>query len=142
MSGTCNMQKFPGPLAVGSGKFLDLTSNISTVKLTTEDNGKIIRLGGTGTSIVVPDATTHAGMEVTFVVSAVFATDYVISNGGAGTFEGCVLEAGVVQDINAADTLTLEDGAENIGDTYTLLCDGTSWLVGGSSLNAASITPA
>ena len=133
---------FSGPIAVGSGQFLDLTSNTAAVTLTAADDGKTILLGGTGVTITVPPAGTHQGMHLRFVVSAAFATDYVITNGAVDTFEGCILEAGAVQDVDAADTLTLEDGVENIGDFIEMFSDGTSWICFGNFLTAASITPA
>jgi hypothetical protein len=47
-----------------------------------------------------------------------------------------------VQTIDAADTITLEDGVENVGDFLEFWSDGTTTFVFGNTLAVASVTPA
>ena len=44
--------------------------------------------------------------------------------------------------VDAADTITLEDDVENIGDWIEFISTGSDWIVYGNFLTAASITPA
>jgi len=134
-----------GPLKLGANSML-LSSDVGgilTAKTLTADesNGQHYILdGGTGVGITLPVPT--QGWRCKMTVGAAFTTDFVITAGTADTFEGCILEAGAVQDVDAADTLTLEDGTENIGDYLEFWSDGTSTFVTGNFLTAASITPA
>ena len=96
--------------------------------------------GGTGFGITLPAPT--QGWRCKFTIGAAFTTDFVFTAGTADTFEGCIIEAGAVQDVDAADTITLEDGVENIGDFIEFWSDGTSTFVFGNFLTAASVTPA
>ena len=134
-----------GPLKLGASSMLLSTDlgGISAAKVLTADesNGQHYVLdGGTGVGITLPAAT--KGWKCKMTVGAVFATDFVITAETAGTLQGCILEAGAVQDVAAADTLTLEDGAENVGDYLDFWSDGTSIFVTGNFLTALSITPA
>jgi hypothetical protein len=94
---------------------------------------------GTGVGITLPVPT--QGWCCKFTIGAAFATDFVITAQSA-ILEGCILEAGAVQDVAGATTLTMEDGVENVGDYLELWSDGTSIFVAGNFLTAASITPA
>jgi hypothetical protein len=96
--------------------------------------------GGTGFGITLP-VPTH-GWSCKFTIGAAFTTDFVFTAGTADTFEGCIIEAGAVQDVDAADTITLEDGTENIGDFLEFWSDGSKTYVFGNTLTAASVTPA
>jgi len=128
---------FSGPVAVGAGAIESITA-AKTIDY--EDNGKTFMLdGGTGVAITLP--LPKKGQTYRFVVGAAYTTDYVIT-ATSGIMEGCVLEAGAVQTIAAATTLTLEDGTENIGDYLEMFSDGTYWYVSGNFLTALSITPA
>jgi hypothetical protein len=95
--------------------------------------------GGTGFAITLPAAT--KGWSCKFTVAAAFSTDFVITAPSA-ILEGCILEAGAVQTVAAATTLTLEDGVENLGDFIELWSDGTKIFAFGNFLTADSITPA
>lgn len=134
-----------GPLKLGASsmRLSGDVGGISAAKTLTADesNGQHYILdGGTGVGITLPAAT--QGWRCMFTVGATFTTDYVITANTAGTLEGCVLEAGAVQTVAAADTLTLEDGVENLGDYLEFWSDGTSIFVTGNFLTANSITPA
>ena len=133
-----------GPLKLGSKSMLLSTDlgGIAAAKTLTADesNGQHYILdSGTGYVVTLPAPT--KGWKCKITVGAVFATDYVIT-APAAILEGCILEAGAVQDVAGATTLTLEDGVENVGDYLDLWTDGTSIFVTGNFLAALSITPA
>ena len=133
-----------GPLKQGAGSMRLSTDvgGISAAKTLTADesNGQHYILdGGTGVAVTLPAAT--KGWSCKFTVGAAFTTDFVIT-APAAILEGCILEAGAVQTVAAATTLTLEDGVENLGDYLELWSDGTSIFVTGNFLTAASLTPA
>lgn len=133
-----------GPLKLGSGsiRLSTDTGGLSAAKTLTADesNGQSYILdGGTGFAITLPVATKGWSCKIT--VGAAFATDFVVTAQSA-ILEGCILEAGAVQDVASATTLTLEDGVENVGDYLDLWSDGTSIFVTGNFLTAASVTPA
>jgi len=128
---------FQGPVNQGSGSVQSITEAYT---VTNEDNGVALILdGGTGVAITLPAP--KRGLRLKFIVGAAFTTDYVITATGA-IMEGCILEAGAVQDVAGATTLTLEDGTENVGDYIDMISDGTNWYVTGNFLTALSITPA
>lgn len=134
-----------GPLKLGAKSMLlstDPGGISAAVTLTAdESNGQVYILdGGTGVGITLPAPS--KGWRCTFVTGAAYTTDYVITAATAGQLQGSVMEAGVIQLVAAADTLTLEDGTEGIGDTLQLSSDGTSIFVTGDFRTAASITPA
>lgn len=136
---------FSGPIALGANSMPLSTdvNGLSAAKTLTADesNGmNYILDGGTGFGITLPVPT--QGWRCKFTIGAVYATDFVFTAGTADTFEGCVIEAGAVQDVDAADTITLEDGVENIGDFLEFWSDGTSTFVFGNTLTAISVTPA
>ena len=136
---------FSGPVKLGAKSTVLSTEvgGIAAAKVLTADesNGQTYVLdGGTGVGITLPVAT--QGWRTKFVVGAAFATDFVFTAETAGTLQGNVMEAGAVQAISAADTITLEDGVEAIGDFLEFSSDGTSIFVFGSTLTALSVTPA
>ena len=136
---------FAGPIKLGA-KSMALSTDVhglSAAKTLTADesNGMHYILdGGTGFGITLPAAT--QGWSCKFTIGATFGTDFVFTAETSGTLEGCVLEAGAVQTIAAADTITLEDGVENVGDWIEFYSDGTTVFVFGNFLTANSITPA
>ena len=129
------------------GKPTQITSlKIPTVSITAartlvsgESGRTFVLNGGTGFAITLP--VVENGLRYRFVVGATFGTDYVITAQSA-VINGSLLEAGVVQLCAAATTLTLEDGAETLGDFVDLESDGTYWYVFGAFSKAASVTPA
>ena len=134
-----------GPLKLGTKSMLLSTDvgGIAAAKVLTADesNGQHYVLdGGTGVGITLPVVT--KGWSCKFTVGAAFATDFVFTAETAGTLEGCIMEAGAVQDVAAAGTITLEDGVENVGDYLEFYSDGTSMFVSGNFLAALSVTPA
>jgi hypothetical protein len=106
------------------------------------DSGKTFFLNAAaGAAITMPAL--KAGAHYKFVVAAAFATsDWVITPSDADKLEGCLTVNGAAVDVDAADTITFELGAENIGDFVEITCDGSSWFVTGVGLNASSITAA
>ena len=136
---------FSGPIKLGASsvKLSTDVGGISAAATLTADesNGVTYVLdGGTGVGITLPAAT--KGWRCKFVVGALFTTDYVFTAETAGTLNGSVMEAGVLQLVGAADTITLEDGADTLGDFLEFSSDGTSIFVFGSTSVAASVTPA
>lgn len=136
---------FSGPIKLGASSMLLSTDvgGISAAKVLTADesNGMTYILdGGTGVGITLPAPS--KGWRTKFVVGAAFTTDFVFTAGTASTLQGSMVEAGAVQDVAAASTLTLEDGTENIGDFVEFWSDGTNTFVYGVTLTAASVTPA
>ena len=135
---------FSGPIALGANSMPLSTdvNGLSAAKTLTaaESNGMTYILdGGTGFEITLPVPT--QGWRCKFVIGAVYTTDFRFTAGTADTLEGCVIEAGVVQDIDAADSIDLEDGVENLGDFLEFWSDGTSTFVFGNTLTALSVTP-
>ena len=134
---------FAGPIKLGA-KSMALSTDphgLASAKTLTADesNGMHYILdGGTGFEITLPPVT--QGWQCKFTVGATFGTDFTITAGTADSLEGCILEAGAVQDITNGDGLTLEDGVENVGDFLEFWSDGTSTFVFGNFLNATSIT--
>jgi hypothetical protein len=136
---------FKGPIKLGANsmpKSTDVDGLAAAATLTAgQSNGMTYILdGGTGFGITLPVPT--QGWRCKFVIGAAYTTDFVFTAGTADTFEGCVIEAGAVQTVDAADTITLEDGVENIGDFLEFWSDGTSTFVFGNTLTAVSVTPA
>ena len=135
---------FSGPIKMGKSSMLlsgDVGGLAAVVTLTAdESNGQHYILdAAVGFGITLPAPT--QGWKCRFTIGAEFTTDYVFTAGTADTFEGCIIEAGVVQGVDAADIITIEDGVENLGDFYEFWSDGTSTFVFGNTLTAASVTP-
>ena len=124
---------FSGPVDVGSSKYEAITTTAKTI--THADSGKTFLLGGTGVAITMP------AQKAGFVTDAVFSTDYVITFPTAAC-AGPIIEAGVIQTCTGATTLTLEDGAEALGDVITVEYTGTLYAITGQFQTAASITVA
>ena len=107
---------------------------------TAAESGKTFWLtGGTGNAITIPAASN--GVVFRFVVAQTFGTDYVFT-APADTVQGSFIEAGATGDTCAASTtITLEDGAETLGDFFELRSDGTNWFIGAHNfLLAVSVT--
>jgi len=139
MSGT----HFSGPIRLGTKSMLlsdDVGGISAAVTLTAEEsNGTHYILGAVGKAITLPAPV--KGWRTKFTVGADFTTDFVFTAATAGQFQGCVIEAGAVQDVDGKDTMTLEDGADNIGDFIEFYSDGTSIFCVGNFLSLTSVTP-
>jgi len=136
---------FSGPIRLGAKSMLlsGDVGGISAAKTLTydESNGQHYILdGGTGLAITLPAPT--KGWKCKFTIGATFTTDYVFTAETAGQLEGCLIVAGAVEDVAAADTITIEDGVENLGDFIEFYSDGTSVFCVGNFLTASSATPA
>ena len=132
-----NPTHMSGPLNIGSGSIESITE-AKTIDY--EDSGVTFILNGAnGVAITLP--LPKAGQRYKFVVGALFTTDYVFT-ATSGIIQGSIMEAGALQAVASATTLTLEDGAETLGDYFDLESDGTYWYVRGSFTGATSITPA
>ena len=136
---------FSGPIALGAASMplsTDVNGLAAAKTLTAdESNGMHYILdGGTGFGITLPVPT--QGWRCKFTIGALFTTDFVFTAGTADTFTGSITEAGVLQLVTAADTITLEDGTEVLGDFLEFWSDGTSTFVHGVTSTAASATPA
>ena len=126
---------FSGPISLGSGSIERITA---AKVIDYEDNGKtFILAGANGVAVTLPAP--KSGVRLGFIVGAVFATDYVFTS-TAANIVGVVEEAGAVQAVGASTTITLEDGAEALGDWFDLISDGTYWYIRGGFTTAASIT--
>ncbi len=136
---------FSGPVVSAAG-FSPGASSVKDVTgattLTAADNGKIISLNAAGgAGITLPSATDNPGWTAKFVVSALFATsDWVITADPTDSLEGCLNIASTLTTVDAADSVTFEEGADNIGDWIEVVSDGTSWLVYGVGLNSSSLS--
>ena len=136
---------FSGPIHLGAASMptsSDVGGLSAATTLTAEQSNGMhyILDGGTGFGITLPAPT--QGWRCKFTIGASFSTDFVFTAGTADTFEGMILEAGAVQTVDAADTITLEDGVENVGDWLEFWSDGTTTFVTGMTLTAVSVTPA
>ena len=136
---------FSGPVQLGAASMPKSTdtgglSSATTLTAAQSNGMNYILDGGTGFGITLPAPT--QGWKCKFTIGAAYTTDFVFTAGTADTFEGCILEAGAVQTVDAADTITLEDGVENIGDFLEFWSDGTNTYVFGNTLTAVSVTPA
>lgn len=136
---------FSGPIKLGAAS-MPLSTDIygiseATTLTADESNGMHYILdGGTGFNITLPAPT--QGWRCKFTIGANFSTDFVFTAGTADTFTGSIVEAGVLQLVTAADTITLEDGTEVVGDFLEFWSDGTNTFVFGATSTAASATPA
>lgn len=136
---------FKGPLKLGVDSTLigeDDGGITAAVTLTAdESNGQHYVLdNAAGFGITLPKPT--QGWSCRFTIGTAFATTaYVFTAGTADTFEGCIIEVGAVQDVNAADIITLAADKENVGDYLDFWSDGTSTFVHGNFLVAASVAP-
>ena len=136
---------FSGPIQLGTASMplsTDVNGLSAAVVLTAaESNGMHYILdGGTGFGITLPAPS--QGWRCRFTIGAAFTTDFVFTAATAGQLQGSVIEAGVLQLVAASDTITLEDGAEAIGDFLEFSSDGTSILTFGNFATASSVTPA
>lgn len=136
---------FSGPVVSAAG-FQNGTSSFEDITaaktLVADDNGKIFGLNAAGgAAITLPAVASSAGYRVRFVTKALFATtDWVISSAEGDNIEGCLNIAGTLTSVDAADSVTFEEGADNIGDFVDFWCDGTYWYVYGVGLTALSLS--
>ena len=137
---------FNGPIKLGVSSApisTDLGGISAAVTLTAvESNGQNYILdNAAGFGITLPPPTKGWGCRFT-VGSAFATTNYVITAGTADTLEGCLIVAGAVVTVDAADAITLDASKENIGDYIDFYSDGTSTFTYGNFLTAAAATSA
>jgi len=142
MSGT----HFSGPIRLGTDSALlnGDVGGLSGAKTLTADesNGQHYILdAAAGFGITLPVVTQGWGCKFT-VGSAFATTDYVITAGTADSLEGCLIVAGAVVTVDAADAITLDASKENIGDYIEFYSDGTSTFAYGNFLTTAAATSA
>jgi hypothetical protein len=136
---------FSGPLYVGGVEVQSRTPEVVTptaaTTLTAAQSGSIVALAqAAGYAVTLPSPA--AGLNYRFVVQALFATtDWVITSAAANMY-GSIMEAGAIQAVAGATTINLELGTDTIGDYIDVYSDGVNWYVGGSTTQAASVTPA
>ena len=113
----------------------------STVTLTSEDSGTTYFLSATGTNIVLP-AVGFIGTNFKFIVNGAMATENMkVKSAEGDNINGTltVNNADVVCD--AEDQINFVVDGEELGDTVSLLSDGSQWLIVGSdATTAAKIT--
>ena len=95
---------FSGPIALGAKsmpKSTDVNGLAAATTLTAEaSNGMHYILdGGTGFTITLPEVT--QGWRCKFTIGAAFSTDFTFVAGTADSMEGCIIEAGAVQTVDA-----------------------------------------
>ena len=129
---------FSGPVAVGAGSIKTISAAYT---VPANENGMTYILNASeGANITLPSPA--AGLRYSFIVGATFATtDWIITATGA-IMEGSVQEAGAIQAVASATTINLELGTETVGDTLSVISDGTNWYVTGDFVQALSVTPA
>ncbi len=121
----------------GSLMYRELTeSPVADPALTAAESGKTIYLAGTGHTVTLPAVAN--GLVFRFVISGAFGTDYVITPAAVDLIAGSLNVNGANVDCDVGDTLTFEDGVEDIGDFVELRSNGTLWFIGGSQGQAAS----
>ncbi len=105
------------------------------------ETGTTYYISTTGAAYTLPAVAVSNGVVLRFVVAAAFSTDAVITSAAGDDIEGSLIVAGAVVDCDAADTITFEDGVENLGDFVEVRSNGTKWFVTQSnSLTAVSLT--
>ena len=131
----------PAVTISGALNYKESTETVTTdpVPLAAESGKTFWLSGGTGHAVTIPAASN--GVVFRFVVAQTFGTDYVFT-APADTIQGSFIEAGATGDTCAASTtITLEDGAETLGDFFELRSNGTSWFIGAHNfLLATSVT--
>ena len=108
--------------------------------LTAADSGRTYLIRGPAYTVTLPAP--HAGFNVKFIVAAAFSTDTVIQTpaDNRDTLNGGVIVNGAIDESDATDRVTFEDGAESVGDFIEISSDGTSFFLFGNGNAASSIT--
>lgn len=134
---------FNGPIKLGAPSMLlstDQVGGFTAAKTLSvaESNGQHYILDhSAGFTITLPPPT--QGWTCKFTVGTAFATtNYIFTAGTADTFEGSLMVAGAVVDIDASDIITLPADKENVGDYIEFWSDGTSTFTYGNFLTAAA----
>ena len=114
----------------------------ATTILSSGDNGTCYNLKANSAECDITLPTAANGLYYKFVVAEAFSDHYKLIASPTDSFEGSVIVAGAVVDVDAADTIQINDGTENIGDYIECWSDGSSWMVAGNFLTASAITAA
>lgn len=120
---------------------LAATSIYSTTTLQAKDSGSLLSVSASGTTITLP-AVTEAGTSFTVAIGgAVDSGNVIVDSAEGDNIEGSLIVAGAVVDCAAEDQVNFVTDGENVGDSVTLISDGTSWLiVDSNALTAAKLT--
>lgn len=107
------------------------TVTASTSILTIADSGTTFIISGSGTAFTLPAVATANGVNYRFVVGGAISTyaSSTINSAAGDDIEGSLMVAGVIQDCNAADIITIGSEFENIGDFVEIMSNGTYWFV-------------
>jgi hypothetical protein len=128
---------FSGPLVVGTGSY---ESVITTKTLSAADDGKVLGLnlagGFTVTLPSVSGAVATAGMTFTFRVETQPTTAYIITEGAGdaniiigGFATADVIDVAAAPSTTGATNVNLVASVADVGDHFTLTCNGTSWFL-------------
>lgn len=132
-----------GPLVVENG-FVPGTGSVETITgadtITAADNGKTFYLNAAaGATVTLPAV--QAGLDLTFVVAALFATtNWVIASAEGDNIDGAAEVAGAVVIAAAEDQVNLVASAESLGDNVRLRSDGVQWFVQGFAAVTGGMT--
>jgi hypothetical protein len=134
---------FSGAIAQGPGSVE--TVDADKILNAVEDNGKTLFLGAdSGISITLPRP--QAGLRFEFVIAVAPSVDYVITtHSGDNVMIGGINELEVDTGDDGpysagAGTLTFVAALAVVGDSVSMVCDGTSWYLTGQTHADGGIT--
>lgn len=120
-------------------KYEEITASAT---LSPSDSGTCYYLGVNAAEADITLPTAAKGLYFKFVTAAAITEHYKLIASPTDSFEGSVMVAGAIVDVNAADTIQVNDDAENIGDYIECWSNGSDWMVNGNYLNSSAITAA
>ena len=118
------------------GKVITLTA--AKTLISADSTNTYILNAAAGAAITLPAL--EAGLKFKFIVGALFATtDWTIVCPSAIGQGGAIVNSVFVPAANET-TISIELGADTIGDYLNIECDGTNYYINGVGAQAASIT--
>lgn len=106
----------------------------ATTTIAASQSGTVFVIGTNGAKYTLP-AVTNDGFYATFKVGSAFAsTNAIIASAEGDNIEGTLIVAGAVVDCRGEDFVNFIMDGEAIGDTVTLVSDGTQWLIHDSNV--------
>jgi len=120
-------------------KYEEITASTT---LSPSDNGTSYYMGGNSGEVDITLPAAAKGLYFKFVTAAAITDHYKLVASPTDSFEGSVMVAGAIVDVDAADTIQVNDDAENIGDYIECWSNGSDWMVNGNYLNSSAITAA